>query len=369
MIKEIYLDNFRCFSNFRIKPGKFQLWLGENGSGKSSALEALRIIQNILSGQHIQDLLKKESLTRWDKRNQQNFGLTLEIGGESYEYEILVEHEKNSGKCRIFKEQLKWEKQIFFHFDGSDAHLFRINNKTKEAEKGTSFPADWSRSVISGIAERNDNLPLIRFRDEIRKWLIVQPAPVLMAQVAESEDKRLSKYAENFAEWYRHLIQENPGITYKTRESLKEVLSGFEELSLNESGDMRKLRATFRIENDDYPFDFNELSDGQRQLMVIYTILESLKQKIFSVLLIDEPDNFVSLREIQPWLKSMESICEDKSVQSIIISHHPEIINDMAHGLELWFSRQSNAQVITKPYPTTPGLTPAETMARGWEDK
>ncbi|MEI6421240.1 MAG: AAA family ATPase [Lentisphaerota bacterium] len=127
--------------------------------------------------------------------------------------------------------------------------------------------------------------------------------------------------------------------------------------------------SSFRIDNGEHSFDFTDLSDGQRQLIVLYTVLQSLKQNIFSVLLIDEPDNFVSLREIQPWLKSLEDACKDKAVQSIIISHHPEIINDMAHGAEIWFSRQNGAQVVTNPYPTTPGLTPAETMARGWDGK
>ena len=29
MIKEIYIDNYRCLVNFRIRPGEFQLWLGD----------------------------------------------------------------------------------------------------------------------------------------------------------------------------------------------------------------------------------------------------------------------------------------------------------------------------------------------------
>ena len=45
-------------------------------------------------------------------------------------------------------------------------------------EEGTLFTADWSRSVIPTIAERDDNRPLIRFREEVRKWLIVQPIPI-----------------------------------------------------------------------------------------------------------------------------------------------------------------------------------------------
>ena len=31
MINEIYIDNFRCLTNFRIKPDSFQLWLEERG--------------------------------------------------------------------------------------------------------------------------------------------------------------------------------------------------------------------------------------------------------------------------------------------------------------------------------------------------
>jgi len=51
----------------------------------------------------------------------------------------------------------------------------------------------------------------------------------------------------------------------------------------------------------DRTFEFADLSDGQRQLIVLYTILESLRNETYSVLLVDEPDNFISLREIQPW--------------------------------------------------------------------
>jgi len=370
MIKEIYIDNFRCFSNFRINPGKFQLWLGSNGSGKSSVLEALKIIQKILSGQDIlsgdDDTVNKDSLTKWDKRNEQTFGIIFEIDKESYDYEIVLEYAKNSDECRIKKEILKWKNQIFFHFDGSEAHLYRIDKK-EEIKEETHFSADWRRSVIPGIGKREDNLPLIKFREEIKKVLIIRPNPALIEQVAKSEDKWLSNHAENFPSWYRHLIQENSGIAYKAQEYLKDVLPGFEILNLVESGDMRRLEAEFKIEKSNYAFKFKNLSDGQRQLIVLYIILESFKNKVFPVLFIDEPENFVSLREIQPWLKLLEDVCGEKSVQSIIISHHPEIINDMAHGSELWFSRQNGAQVVTKPFPTVQGLTPAETMARGWE--
>ncbi|NQU26565.1 MAG: ATP-binding protein [Candidatus Nealsonbacteria bacterium] len=162
---------------------------------------------------------------------------------------------------------------------------------------------------------------------------------------------------------------QEPGIGHKAASLLADVLPGFDQLSLKESGDARRLTATFRINSKDRDFDFMDLSDGQRQLIVLYTVLESWRAGSFSTLFIDEPDNFVSLREIQPWIESLNEICDDEDKQAIIISHHPEILNKMARGEELWFSRQEGAHVITKPLPIVADLTPAETVARGWEDE
>ena len=66
MIKEIYIDNFRCFSNFRINPGKFQLWLGKNGSGKTSVLEALKITSPI------EYEMKGKQVVIWENLNRIN---------------------------------------------------------------------------------------------------------------------------------------------------------------------------------------------------------------------------------------------------------------------------------------------------------
>lgn len=369
MIKEIYIDNFKSLSNFKIQPADVQLWLGDNGSGKTAVLDALRMIQQILNGGHVEDVFKGQSLTRWDQRLDQTVSVQLEIKGESYEYELIVEYTERRDTCRIKKETLKWCKNIFFEFDGRDAHLYRINNISNKPEEGTCFPADWRRSLISSIAERDDNYPLIRFRREVECWLIVQSVPPMIKKEAEEEAEYISRYAENFAKWYRYVLQENTDVTYRARKLLEDVLPGFEGLSLKRSGESRILTATFRVKGRDCSFEFGNLSDGQRQLIILYTILESFRHGDHSVLFVDEPDNFVSLREVQPWLNELVDMCESKSKQAIVISHHPEIVNQMAHGKEAWFSRPQGAHTVIKPYPTTDGLTPAETMARGWDDE
>ena len=146
-------------------------------------------------------------------------------------------------------------------------------------------------------------------------------------------------------------------------------MPGFGQLSLRESGESRKLMATFRIEGKDRDFDFMNISDGQRQLIVLYTILEALRAGVFSTVLIDEPDNFVSMREIQPWLDNLHDICDEHGRQALIISHHPEVVNKMARGTEFWFSRHAGAHVVVRPFPVVENMPPAEVMARGWENE
>ncbi len=65
-----------------------------------------------------------------------------------------------------------------------------------------------------------------------------------------------------------------------------------------------------------------------------------------------EPGNFVTLREIQPWLHELQDTVHECNRQAIIISHHPEIVDDMARSNGKWFSRKDNGPVQAGEYPT-----------------
>ena len=368
MITELYIDNFRCLVNFKISLASSQLWLGDNGTGKTSVLASLQMIQGVLRGDSVEDIFSTDDLTEWQSEPDQTFKFTMVLGDDEYAYSLVIRHKRSERQCDIQAEEMKWNGNAFYRFDGQDAHLFRINRSTQQSEEGTHFTANRKRSVISTIAKRDDNEPLMRFREEVGRWLIVRPIPVMVEQLAVKETRRVSSDAGNFAQWYRHLLQESPQVGYLAAEMLKEVLPGFQTLSLKEVGDSRRLTAVFRIKSKDCDVPFSALSDGQRQLVVLYVILQSLKHG-YSILVIDEPDNFVALREIQPWLQELHDMCSEGTCQGILISHHPEVINEMARGSEVWFHRPNGRHTQTGSYPTCEGLTPAETMVRGWDDE
>ena len=146
---------------------------------------------------------------------------------------------------------------------------------------------------------------------------------------------------------------------------LKEVINGYQYFSFRKDGDSKRcLCAAF----EGYTLDFSQLSDGQRLLILLYTLLTYTKENQ-STIFIDEPDNFVTLREIDPWWSEMNEVCETPGKQVILISHHPTIINRMAHDKALLFSRPEGKHTMVKPYVGMDGFTPAETMERGWHNE
>jgi AAA15 family ATPase/GTPase len=102
--------------------------------------------------------------------------------------------------------------------------------------------------------------------------------------------------------------------------------------------------------------------------VALYALLFGLKDEGVSLFL-DEPDNFLALREIQPWLTALTDSCGEGVEQTVLISHHPEIIDHLALSSGLWFYRDSNgpARVTDKPGIQVDGLRPSESIARGWE--
>ena len=179
----------------------------------------------------------------------------------------------------------------------------------------------------------------------------------------------------NFADWYRHLRQETEDHEYIR--DLCEVMEGFVNMRLEAAGEGRreiKVRMAGsengRGAKGETEYLLSELSDGQRVLIGLYAVLH-FALKPGATLCFDEPDNFIALREIQPWLaKVLERTENDETVAQVLIaSHHPELLNRMAFKEGLLLDRPGGRHVRARRFddPSQTGLTAAELMARGWE--
>ncbi len=367
MIERIYVDNFRCLINFEIELDEENVFLGANGTGKTSVLTVLRRLQRlIVRGARVDAVFPARDLTSSGNRKEQRFELRIRLDDRTYDYGLTVEHDRARDRMRIAEETLAHDGRPIFEFRGGQAQLYH-----DDYESGPEYPFDWTLSGIGALYARPDNRKLTRFKKEIRNYIIVRPCPPLYKPETSSEDDHLEPLMENFVGWYRHFSQENMGSISKLFDALRESMPDFHSVRLRESGEeSRALKAVFRSSADgtsDYGFD--QLSDGQRALIALYSLIILVEDRRAS-LFIDEPDNYLSLREIQPWLAQANERCGTSLEQIVVVSHHPVTIDYMAGAHGRWFYREGDGpvRVSKEPAATVDGLTISETIARGWDE-
>jgi len=104
-------------------------------------------------------------------------------------------------------------------------------------------------------------------------------------------------------------------------------------------------------------------------MIVLYSLLLGL-QDLGHTVFIDEPENYVALPEIQPWLMELNDACADSFTQVILISHHPELIDYLGPECGKWIERDALGPARVKNMPTQidKGLKLSEQIARGWSE-
>jgi predicted ATPase len=378
MLRRIYIDNFRCLVNFEIKLEPLSLLLGDNGAGKSTVFDVLRRLQDFISGRTKTDeAFLPENLTRWQSRQEQTFELELDGDGVIYLYRLKVDVNPKLKKSRVLEESLSVESGSLYEFIDGQAHLYHDDSKP-----GPSFPFDWSVSGLSFILPRDDNQKLTAFKKLIEKLIILHLFPSQIPAASSGEADRLTSLGANFASWWRVLSQERPDLVSASNDVLKKVFDNLIGARLVNSGaNTRILTLVFgppepdensplefsRIVRENIEFSFDELSDGQRALFILYTLVIGLRDQGY-LLFLDEPENYVSLPEIQPWLMELSDACGDGIDQACIISHHPEQINYLGAEHGIWLDRDSGGPTrrISPQFDGESGLSLAEAVARGW---
>jgi predicted ATPase len=366
MLKRLRVDNFRTLVRTTFEPASLSLLIGDNGSGKTSLFEVLDSLRRLLvDGARVADLFPAGSLTRWQTEVVQRFELRMEVEGGAFDYHVAVEHLPDQGKVRVSEERLDVGGRPLFRAQHGKAQLYR-----DDSTEGPPLLMDWSRSGIAALEPSPHNTQLVRFRQACSRILLARISPTTMLGRADGEAAHPLPDFSNFAAWYRHLSLEQPERMRDLFEDLGRVVPGFEKLTLVAYPDnVRDLRAKVLCAGKECDYRFSELSDGQRSLVALYTLLHC-GVRPGGLLLLDEPDNFVALAELQPWLVALADRLRTMDCQAIVISHHPECIDYLAGSEILWAKRAEGGATVVGPwqFDASKALSPSEAIARGWAD-
>ena len=369
MFKRLYVDNYKCLVNFDLPLQDLTLLLGRNGTGKTSVLDIMFALRELLGGKaRITDpgIFPASTLTGWQSRRLQIFEVEVQLSSDVLIYRLEIDHAPDKKLARVHKEYLATSNdQPLFRFEDGKVNLYRDNHSA-----GPTYSANWTESALARVAARDDNTLLTRFLDFMHKVMVCGLYPANFEPEASDDSAMLDRDARNFSAWYRHVQLEQPGQVSQFNDALKDVVDGFQEIRLQQAGlNTRALMIKFAENGKRYELRLDEISDGQRALIALYALVR-LAAGLGYTLFLDEPENYVALAEIQPWLMELADNCGDAVPQAVLCSHHPELIDYLggAHGLLLY--RESSGVTKLKNIADASneqGLKLSEIIARGWE--
>jgi predicted ATPase len=361
MITRLYANNFRCLVAFEARFDSFGVLCGPNGSGKSSIIDVLKLMRDLamgdayLGGDGEKDVRQLE-FTKWLNVKRQDFELEVTVEGFDFQYQLILEQVDSDEKPRVVHERVTCDERELFIRD-----LDGVRFQKRDDSLG-QFPLDWRRAALGAI-QPNGPLEYVQLlQNALARLLILRPNPRGMDSESKSESRSPSFHLTNLISWYRSLSQEQEW-TDALREALKNVWPDFRSFKLVDAGMNTK---ALQLRFDGVDTFFHQLSDGEKSLVALYMIQAALDTHAARTVVIDEPDNYVGLPELQPWVLSLRELLDDQH-QAILISHHPEILGNAGeeNGIYLWRDSHTSPTRIG-PLRVPEGLSPAEAVARGW---
>lgn len=367
MFNRLYVDNYKCLVNCEWHLDKLTLLAGPNGAGKTALLEVLQRLQQLLrgGGQTTTTSFPPELLTRWETRPIQRFELDLEGDLGLFRYSLAVEQQPERQRSRVLEEKLLLDDRPLFEFREGQAQLYH-----DDFVLGPQYPFDWTQSGLAALQARHDNQKLTWFKGQVANAVVIGLNPFQMASESHEAVPRLGWHAEDFAGWFQYISHERMELLSPLNDLLKQAVDGFISFSLPTTGErsrsLRVLMADPDHRQREVSFLFDELSAGERVLLVLHTLMAFCEhERVF--LAIDEPDNFLALPEIQPWLIELKDRCLNSGMQTVLISHHPELLDYLAVPFGVWAEREPLGPTRLRRLGDAQSELPiSELVARGW---
>ncbi|MCX7098371.1 MAG: AAA family ATPase [Methylococcales bacterium] len=361
MLKRLYVHNYKCLVNFEINFDQdISLFLGANGSGKSTVFEVLAKLKRvILDEEKIVSIFDYSDTPRWlNEKSDIRFEFDIDVNSVIYKYSLVIGFSDTSSESMVKEE-----------------HLFCDNKAIIESKNGVSVFFDDIRGdlkspigPIRSSISRHGGVSADDFLKHLNELFIARINPYEMVSTISKTNGGIKTDFSNYAEWFAHLNEKNRRGISVFENAMRDILPGFDYFKIERAGQAKVLQVDFQDKANNkniVSYYFNELSEGQKALISLYALVYCTPDN--SIICIDEPENFLALPEIQPWFDTLYDQCAERGLQALLISHHPKLINLLANDSGYWFSRENNLTRIQKiSAENESGLSVAELVELGW---
>ncbi|MDR1141275.1 MAG: AAA family ATPase, partial [Planctomycetaceae bacterium] len=318
-IKSIYVNNFKSLVDFKIDLAKFNCLIGLNGSGKSTFLQFISFLSQLMKG-NVEGWLQKRKWTKEDIvphfDNKTNRTIQFEIQFQCDDQHGYWKCDYSADHSRSIYEKFtlgEVELEVFNQSEQSDKYTFKGNRTEK-------INFSYLGSIFSQLADKEITevfKKVIRYFRSIHSFDLL--SPYYLKQRSKSTSGSIGFAGEDLAPF---LFDLNDELRSKVIGKIKTVYPEFNSFSSSQLQDGTKqitITEQYRDGNIQYAVPARIANDG---IMRIIAIIAQLNAKT-DFLLFDEIENGINQELVDFLLKQLVNAEQ----QIVVTTHSPLFMN------------------------------------------
>ncbi len=326
------------------------VFLGANGSGKSSLFDVFTFLQDSLKNNVRQALAKRGGYNQVVSRNQTG-PIVIEIKFRETVKSPLITYEvqinQRDGQVLVEKELLQYRRGQtgrpwrFLDFKNGEGQA--ITNEDEYETPGVAEKRDFQKLdspdilAIKGLGQFQKFKAIAAFRKLIENWYI---SDFHISDARESQEasyaEQLSTRGENLPLVAQYLFENHPNAFNRVLEKMKRAIPGVERVEAEVTTDGRVV-LKFKDGAFKDPFIGRHVSDGTIKMFAYLLLLNDPNPH--PLLAIEEPEN-----QLHPEL--LEELAEEfrgyakKGEQVFISTHSPDFVNGVELHELFWLTKE-----------------------------
>lgn len=312
MIEKIHLQNFKSIAYLTLPLSKFNCLVGMNGVGKSTILQGIDFISQLMSG-NVQSWLDSRGWTVQELNCKFRKESNIVVG---------ILYSTQSGKslkwtARFNRHELRCSNE---HIEINDERIFMSNGQEYRIEDRGRQPVSFTYqgSILSQLKDSELPEPVFEFRETLKDIRSLELlSPHLLRKRSRAEDNHIGTGGEKLSGYLHNVKGE-------AKENLVELLKGFYpnlvdfKVASLRAG-WKKLMVVEQFGEQKIETEATHLSDGLLRILAVLSQAESEHPLV----LLDEIENGINPEIIE---KLVDTLVKANR-QIIVTTHSPMILN------------------------------------------
>ena len=354
MLESVRIQNFKSYLDATLDFSPLTILIGANASGKSNAIEALKLLSWIAQGNSLGSIASMVQ-----EKNHKIRGLVKELGFRGHEVFELSCNGRNAlwsqykirlgatgdGELYVHGEELSsptdshpfFRAKPFPEDDGaiiSEYNSFGDQGKTSHVISTNQMPAIVqfnNPALIEGkykVAKKKIPSAAAECRNDLRSMVFIDPHPSEMRGYSFRNQKLLSENGSNVSSILYQLCKDPD-----SKKFIFEFVKSFPEqdiidISFIETGRedvMVRLKESFGGEPRTY--DATLLSDGT--LRILAAAAAVLSAQYGSLVVVEEIDNGVHPSRAAHLLEKLANVANSRNLRILISTHNPALLDEL----------------------------------------